>query len=345
MTRERTSAEGVCKVAEPAPARLPLEAYYKVAGSIWLIRTNSPAILRSAEQTLETTDGRGITPDLSLHFAVNFDLVDKRPWPAPLFRGLNHLVYASYSSNNAMLIDLLHRSVIGSISPDMAQDAQYWRHVLLPVLLGSCSAAIGITPLHCACLVKNQSGLLLGGVSGAGKSTLSLSLARKGFAFLSDDWTYFRQCDSAVTAWGIPTVLKLLPDAVTYFPELARFESRPSLNGELAFEVDPVSGLGVAQSLHCRVGWIVFLERADKADKVVFERISSEEAFSRFVVDLEMLPPCVSQMRALQLQTVRAVASGECWVLRHGGPPHAVATEVAQFCEDSDRGAGIQYAD
>jgi hypothetical protein len=345
MTRERTRIEDICKIAGPARTHLPLEAYCKVAGSIWLIRTNSPAILRSAEQTLETIDGSGITPDLSLHFAVDFDLPDKRPWPKPHFRGLNHLVYASYSSNNAMLIDLLHRSVIGSISPDMAQDAHYWRHVLLPVLLGSCSAAIGITPLHCACLVRNQSGLLLGGVSGAGKSTLSLSLARKGFAFLSDDWTYFKQCDSAVMAWGIPTVLKLLPDAVTYFPELAKFESRPSLNGELAFEVDPVSGLGVAQSLHCRVGWIVFLERTDKADKVVFERISSEEAFSRFEVDLEMLPPCVSQMRALQLQTVRAIASGECWVLRHGGSPHAVATEVAQFCEDSGSRVGIQYAD
>jgi hypothetical protein len=345
MTRERTSVESVCTVPEPAPAHLPLEACCKVAGSIWLIRTNSPAILRSVEQTLETTDGNGIRPDLSLHFAVDFDLVDKRPWPKPHFRGLNHLVYASYSSNNAMLIDLLHRSVIASISPDMAQDAQYWRHVLLPVLLGSCSAAIGITPLHCACLVKNQSGLLLGGVSGVGKSTLSLSLARKGFAFLSDDWTYFTQCDSAVTAWGIPTVLKLLPDAVTYFPELARFESHPSLNGELAFEVDPVGGLGVAQSLHCRVGWIVFLERSDKTDKVAFERISSEEAFSRFVADLEMLPPCVSQMRALQLDTVRAIASGECWVLRHGSSPHAVAAEVAQFCEAPGSLDGSPYAD
>jgi hypothetical protein len=343
MTREGASLEGGGTLA--APAHLPLQAYCKVAGSIWLIRTNSAAILRSAAQTFETTDGGGIAPDLSLYFAVDFDLADKRPWPKPHFRGLNHLVYASYSSGNVMLIDLLHRSVIASISPDMAQDAQYWRHVLLPVLLGSCSAAIGVTPLHCACLVKNQSGLLLGGVSGAGKSTLSLSLARQGFAFLSDDWTYFRQCDSAVMAWGIPTVLKLLPDAVTYFPELARFESRPSLNGELAFEVDPVNGLGVTQSLNCRVGWIVFLERAGKTGKVVFERISSEEAFSRFVLDLEMLPPCVSQMRALQLQTVRAIASGQCWVLRHGGAPHAVAAEVVQFCETSGSRTGIQYAD
>src|ERR1700732_2006641 len=103
MIQERTSAASARKTAEPTPARLPLKAYYQVAGSIWLIQTNSPAILRAVEHTLEAIDGRGVTPDLSLHFAVDFDLLDKRPWPKPHFRGLNHLVYASYSSSNVML--------------------------------------------------------------------------------------------------------------------------------------------------------------------------------------------------------------------------------------------------
>jgi hypothetical protein len=319
-------------MAQFTEADLPLEAYLKAAGSIWRIRTNSRAILRSAEQTLEVVDGRGLAPDLSLHFAVDFGLADKRPWPKPHFRGMSHLVYASYGSGNAMLIDLLRRSVLGLVSPDMAQDAEYWRYVLLPVLLGSSSAAVGITPLHCACLVKNQSGLLLGGESGAGKSTLALALAMKGFAFLSDDWTYFRLSGSSVTAWGIPTMVKLLPDAATHFPQLAKLAVRPSLNGELAFEVDPVSGFGVTTSMHCGVSWIVFLERAAAANKVRFRRISSDEAFSRFATDLELLPPCVSEMRTRQLETVKAVVSRECWVATHGGPPDQVAGEVVQFC-------------
>jgi hypothetical protein len=339
MLEEQTRKHGFGKVAIAAP--LPLAAHFKVAGTTWLIRTNSPAILRSAEQTFESVDGKGLVPDLSLHCAVNFDLADKRPWPKPHFRGLNHLIYASYSSGNTMLIDLLHRSVIGAISPDMAQDAEYWKYVLFPVLLGSCSAAIAITPLHCACLVKNQVGLLLGGESGAGKSTLALSLALQGFAFLSDDWTYFNRSSSGVTAWGLPTVVKLLPDAVKYFPELAAFEPHPSLNGELAFEVDPVSRFGVRKSPHCRVGKIVFLERTEGTGKIAFRRISSDEAFSRFVIDLETLPLCISSMRTCQLETVKNIVSGECWVLRHRASPDLVAQEIGQFCNLRQAPAGI----
>ncbi|MCU1298496.1 MAG: Hpr(Ser) kinase/phosphatase [Acidobacteriaceae bacterium] len=340
MFQEQTRKHGIRKVVIAAP--LPLEAHFKVAGTTWLIGTNSPAILRAAEQIFEFVDGKGLAPDLSLRLTVNFDLADKRPWPKPHFRGMNHLIYASYSSGNTMLIDLLHRSVIGSISPDMAQDAQYWKYVLLPVLVGSCSAAIGITPLHCACLVKNRVGLLLGGESGAGKSTLALSLALKGFAFLSDDWTYFKRSTSGVTAWGLPTVVKLLPDAVKYFPKLASVEPHTSLNGELAFEVDPVSRFGVRQSRYCEVGKIVFLERTGGTDKIAFRRISSDEAFTRFVIDLETLPGCISSMRTCQLETVKNIVSRECWVLRHGDSPDSVAREIERFSNVSAGPAGIQ---
>jgi hypothetical protein len=214
----------------------------------------------------------------------------------------------------------------------MAQDAEYWKYVLFPVLLGSCSAAIGITPLHCACLVRNRVGLLLGGDSGAGKSTLALSLALKGFAFLSDDWTYFKRSSSGVTAWGLPTVVKLLPDAVKYFPELMSVEPHTSLNGELAFEVDPVSRFGVKQSRDCEVGRVVFLERTEESGEAVFTRISSDEAFSRFVIDLETLPLYISSMRICQLETVKNIVSRECWVLRHRASPDSVARKIEQFC-------------
>jgi hypothetical protein len=340
MLQEQTRKYGIRKVA--VAAALPLEAYFKVAGTTWLIRTNSPAILRSAEQTFEAFDGKGLAPELSLHLAVDFDVADKRPWPKPHFRGLNHLIYASYSTGNTMLIDLLHRSVIGSISPDMAQDVEYWKYVLFPVLLGSCSAAIGITPLHCACLVKNRVGLLLGGESGAGKSTLALSLALKGFAFLSDDWTYFKRSSSGVTAWGLPTVVKLLPDAVKYFPKLASVEPHTSLNGELAFEVDPVSRFGVRQSRYCKVGKIVFLERTGGTDKIAFRPISSDEAFTRFVIDLETLPLSISSMRTCQLETVKNIVSGECWVLRHVDSPDSVARQIARLYEVSGSPGEIQ---
>jgi hypothetical protein len=331
MTPEKTR---LGQDAKADASLLPLETDFKVAGSIWVVRTNSLSIVRSIEQTFEALDDRNVLPDLSLSFFVNYDLSDKRPWPKPHFRGLNHLVYASYSSGNTLLINLLDRSVVGQISPDMAQDTEYWRYVLLPVLLGTCSAAIGITPLHCACLVKDGRGLLLGGMSGAGKSTLALSLALKGFSFLSDDWTYFNSSDCEAVAYGIPTVIKLLPDTVKYFPQLRTLEPHISLNGELAFEVDPVRWFGVTKSAHCPVESIVFIERGNTNDAHLFEPISSDEAFSRFLIDLETLPACLSPMRKGQLQTVKNVVNRECLLLRHARSPESVAEQIAKFYEE-----------
>jgi hypothetical protein len=203
--------------------------------------------------------------------------------------------------------------------------------VILPVLLGIASASIGVTPLHCACLVKNGHGLLIGGESEAGKSTLALSLSLNGFAYLSDDWTYFSRSGNQVCAWGLPTPVKLLPDAFKYFPRLAALEPAISQNGELAFEVDPVGTFGVSRSLYCEPRWLVFVERTQEPC-AVFKPIGSAEAASRLAADLEMLPSCISYQREHQLATIKALVNRDCWVLRHGMTPSSVARELEEFC-------------
>jgi hypothetical protein len=230
-----------------------------------------------------------------------------------------------------MLIDLRLRRVVGMFSPEMASDLKYWKSVLLPVLLGVTSASLGITPLHCACLVKDGKGLILAGASGAGKSTLALSLSLSKFAYLSDDWTYFSQSGSTLHAWGLPTSVKLLPDTVKFFPQLGSTNVTRSLNGELAYEVDPVVRFGADRCLRCEPEWLVFVERSEEA-RAVFKPISSEDAFARFAPELEGVPPCLSDMRKQQLQTITALVSRECWVLQHGLTPASVAEELSTFC-------------
>jgi len=173
--------------------------------------------------------------------------------------------------------------------------------------------------------------LILGGDAGAGKSTLAVTLALKNFAFLSDDWTYFSQSGSRAQAWGLPTPVKLLPDAIKYFPQLTDAQIAPSLNGELAYEVDPVEMFGVDRSLFCEPKWLVFVERTEDTG-TLFKRISSDDAFRRFAEELEELPADISSMRKQQLQTIRALVNRECWVLQHRLPPSAVAERLAEFC-------------
>lgn len=94
-----------------------------------------------------------------------------------------------------MLIDLKSRRAIGRFSPEMARDASYWKRIVFPIWMGIAGPSVGVAILHCACVVKEGQGILLAGNSGSGKSTLAVAMARAGFDFLSDDWTYFSDWD------------------------------------------------------------------------------------------------------------------------------------------------------
>jgi hypothetical protein len=312
---------------------LSFEARFLVAGSVWLISSNAPEILAAARETFQPAHEVTSPIALTISCYVDSEIREEKPWPQPHFRGLDHLVYAAYGPGSSMLMDLQGRRVIGVFSPAMACDLNYWKSVVLPVVLGVASASVGVTPLHCACLVKGGRGLILAGASGAGKSTLAVSLSLNNFAYLSDDWTYFSQSGSKVHAWGLPTSVKLLPDAVEFFPQLTSMKPSPSLNGELAFEIDPVAMFGVNRSFRCEPQWVVFVERSEKPG-AVFKPMSSGDAFARFASELEALPPCISDMRKHQLQVITALVTRECWVLQHGLTPAAVAKELSEFCGD-----------
>lgn len=310
---------------------LPLKGRYLVAGSIWAVSTNSYDILATIQQSFQSADKECSTTELSLAFYVDHDRDDSPRWSRPRFRALDHLYYGTFGSGDSMLVDQHMRRVISSFSPAIARDVSYWKYVIVPVLLGIASACVGVTPLHCGCLVKNGEGLLLCGESGAGKSTLALSLALRGLAYLSDDCTYLTRSTSAVRCWGLPVPLKLLPDAATYFPQLCGLEPQRCLNDEIAYEVDPVELFGVDRVTSCQPRWLVLLERTEEP-RADFRRASASEMVSRFAAGLEMLPPCISHQREDQLVTIEGLANCECWVLRHGLTPSLVARELAELC-------------
>jgi hypothetical protein len=309
---------------------LPLGAHFFVAGSIWELKSNSQEILRAMRETFDQVDsGRG-QPDLYVRFHVDFAVEDAPLWTEPHFRALDHLYYATYGPSDSMLVDQLGRRVIGSFSPAVASDLSYWKQTLLPILLGIASASIGVTPVHCACVVKSGSGLLLAGESGAGKSTSALSLSLSGFSYLSDDCTYLSRSSAGMQAWGLPTPVKLLPDAVSHFPELVSRKPVRSLNGELAFTVDPTEMFNVRRCLSCEPRWLVFLERKEDSRPVI-KPVSSLEAASRLAADLEMMPVSIVDQYEYQLETIRLLVDRECWIVQHGLQPELLASLLAEF--------------
>ena len=319
------------RVARLAHDNLPLGARFLVAGSIWDLKSNSQEILRAMRETFDQVSSEQGHPDLYLRFHVDLAVEDAPLWPTPHFRALDHLYYATYGPCDSMLVDQMSRRVIGSFSPAVTHDLRYWKQTVLPVLLGIVSASIGVTPVHCGCVVMGGSGLLLGGESGAGKSTMALSLSRNGFSYLSDDCTYLSRTGAGMRAWGLPTPAKLLPDAVSYFPELVSLDPVLSLNGEWALNVDPTEISNVDRCLSCTPRWLVFLERKVDSPPVI-KPLSSREAASRLVADLEMMPPVIFDQYEFQLETINRLVDRECWVVRHDLRPERLARLLAEIC-------------
>jgi len=304
---------------------------YVAAGATLAIVTNSESILEAAGKTFVPAADSNVPAQVIMRLWVDSAARARPPWPPPYFRGLDHLVYAGFDSENALLVDLAKRRAIGRFSPAMATDLNYWNRVVLPALFGIISPSVGITALHCACIARHGNALLLAGTSGSGKSTLSLALAQNGFNFLSDDWTYFSRRGSQLLAWNSKSRLKLLPDAREHFPELAALEPGISVNGELAYEVDPEEVFGVHRSEHAEPRWVLFLERQENAELTVLE-VPSAEAAMRLGADLEYLPAALCDAGLLLEETVRNLSTRRCWVLRYGGNPHAIAQALSRFC-------------
>ncbi len=313
---------------------LPLEAQFYVAGSVWDVRSNSEEVLRAFGETFDRAESGRQKAGLNLRFCVDFGVKDAHRWTQPHFRALDHLYYATYGPYDSMLVDQSGRHVIGSFSPAVAGDRRYWKQTILPILLGIVGASIGVTPVHCACVVKGGSGLLLAGESGAGKSTSALALSLNGFSYLSDDCTYLSRSGNQIRAWGLPTPVKLLPDAARHFPELHSLKPVSTLNGELAFTVDPTEMFNVERCLSCEPRWLVFLERRDETEgsTPVIKPVSPSEAAARLVVDLELMPESISDQYESQLETIRLLVNRECWVVQHGLKPEQLAPVLSEIC-------------
>ncbi len=225
----------------------------------------------------------------------------------PHFRGLHHVVTASFGRSNVFVFDILRRTLSASVSAAIARDDRFWKEKLIPITLGVLGSAMGLVPVHCACLELDGDGLLIAGVSGAGKSTLSVALSEVGFNYVSDDWTYISRRDDGIVAHGTSAPVKLLPDAVNHFRTLQGHSLQRSMNGELAYEVDIAKAFGARVERACEPRWLVFLERTQGAG-ARFTPMSSAEARRYVNSSVERLPPQLYEAVAMREQTIERVS-------------------------------------
>jgi hypothetical protein len=310
-------------------AQTPLHQCFLAAGTPCEIWTNSESILEAACESFLPIEEPPSAVEFRMRFWVDAEYTSQSPWPKPHVRGLDHLVFAGFDSGSSALVDLHTRRIIGRFSSLMGADRAYWKTVIFPMLLSIVGGSVGIAEMHCACVARNQNGLLLAGPSGSGKSTITVALSQKGFGFLSDDRTYCSLQEGRLFAWGLPTQLKLRGDAAAWFPDLRDHELTDAQNGEQVFRLQPEHQLGLSRIQVCEPRWVVFLERG-QIPEFQLSRISSSAA-AEFVQGglMAELPEAIEKQSA----TIAKLLELPCWLLRYGGSPQVVSSELARHFE------------
>ena len=297
------------------------------AGAACDLSTNSAALASVLEDLSTSARDSGVSR-FSMQIVVNEGV--KESAGSPHFRGLHHIVTASFGSSNVFVFDLLRWSLSASVSASVARDIRFWKERLIPITLGVLGAAIGLVPVHCACLASKGDGLLIAGMSGAGKSTLSMALTQTGFNYVSDDWTYMSAQGGQLVAHGTSAPVKLLPDAVQHFQSLSSHSLQTSMNGELAYEVDVLQAFGASVERACEPRWLVLLERIQQAG-CEFARMPSTEAQEYLNSTVERLPTQLPEASVRRAQIIESISLLPCWSLRYGGPPQFAAKQLREF--------------
>jgi hypothetical protein len=251
---------------------------------------------------------------------------------APHFRGMHHLVIATFGVANVFVFDLLRRHVRARITHSIANDRRFWQQKMLPIMTGVMGSSIGVLPMHAACLASEGSGLLIAGKSGAGKSTLSAALAINGFDFISDDWTYLSRRQGRLSAYGTSAPMKLLPDAHRHFELLSSEPLARSMSGELAYGVDARVVFGATVARRCDPRWLIFLERFSGRGSE-FVRLRKLDAQAYLESSVERLPAQLIEARAARANIIDVVSRLPSWTFRYGGSPQYAALELRAFVE------------
>ena len=315
-----------------SPSELRRTAVLQIAGATCALHTNSQEILASTGPWQIAGSHRGsVCPSLAMKIRMQHDGAAAR-LHQPRFRGRHHLVFAIFGAKNFFVFDLLKRELTGVVSKATALDAHFWNAVLIPILMGVMGPSARVIPLHAACLVHKEAGVLITGASGAGKSTLSVALALNGMDLVSDDWTYIRTGQDRIMAYGLQAPVKLLPDAVNHFHQLREVETTVSMNDEQAYEVSAETIFRISRSQSCTPKLLLLLERTRRSSSY-FADWQTEHVREYFLQNAERLPDELVNLDKSRLEIIRDLSHVPAFVFHAAGTPQESAQEVAAFLE------------
>ncbi|WIG54642.1 MAG: hypothetical protein OJF61_000428 [Rhodanobacteraceae bacterium] len=238
----------------PGSTAHPLTATRWVLGGLFRFESNSRDLIDLAEAAYGRLPAQKL-PGVSAEFRIELRLLPRRanPWtaapPAPRIRQDGNSFRADFDASNHAVIDPERRRARITVSEDMLQHAWHLRCELIEFAVFILAThAIGLVPLHGACVGRNGRGVLLLGFSGSGKSTLALHGLLHGLELLAEDAVFVRPGDLLAT--GVPNYLHLMGDALDFIADdaIRRWVAHAPVirrrSGVHKFEIDLRQGFG-----------------------------------------------------------------------------------------------------
>ena len=329
MTDLRRKPRGLPPNAMQEQTEASCEKLFYPMGESLLFRTNDQMLLDAAEETFGGFPPHPQrSPQAPLKLQIFLHDVDSHGSPRfggtssrPIYRTHGHLMYVSLGAANTAAVDLLKGCAFGFVTADMAHDRPTLRHIFLEglalIMLGTARQFI---PVHAACVVGGGMSISLLGSAGSGKSTLAYACVRRGYQLLAEDGLMVKCQPEGATLWGIPWKLHLLPDAKSFFPELAAEEPKLQVNGEWKLEVRPERYFPGSTRTHAAPGPVLFLEQGSKPGPTRMQPLAGDEALESFEV---VWPWWVGWTDEMERQLPRLLSHG-AYRLRVQGPPDEI---------------------
>jgi len=192
----------------------------QILGGSFLFESDSEALLDLVEAAYAGLPAHGLSTTAP-EFRIELRLLPGQtlkgtvePPPVRTQSGAGLLCGVMDASNYVVLAPEQRRALVVA-SEDMLSAPYHLRYELIEFAVFTLATrALGLVPLHCACVGWDGRGVLLLGGSGSGKSTLALHSLLHGLDFLSEDAVFVQP--QSMLATGVANYLHVQADALRF---------------------------------------------------------------------------------------------------------------------------------
>jgi hypothetical protein len=255
---------------------MPLEGVFHPLGFPLHIVTNSHEVLAAAEESWGHFRQAFSTPPLQVRIGVLNGGPVECP-PAPVVRAQRNLLARVADPENFSVTDRMKNFAFAWLTRAVIQNRPYLRWHFIEGIAWDL-LDFYLTPVHGACIERNDRGVLLCGDSGAGKSSLAFACALNGWTYMSDDSSRLVRANHDRMVVGNPYQIRFRETATKLFPELKDHMVILRATGELAIEVPTARWPRIKTTTRSSVDYVVFLNRQE----------SGPTSFSPFPKDIAL---------------------------------------------------------